>query len=682
MCSYHIAILSYIPDLLLLFINNHFQKRDMSLSDKRNASKFPEEAISKRSRKQEESDSDQDSEEASTILQESTKSWNTPQGQYNIQVKLYKNFDFEDDLRYVYAKLTLNQKQIGNMSGSIISRPTRYSFFEVGDSSQELNELTLMFCDAEGRCNRIDTGLNPTNVYQGGFFHIEKVEIDVEQKGHDLGLRLLSEVFTMLKDTWVIAVLKACPLNDHFLSRMNIDLDNEEDNTRIRHATEEAKEKIGRHWARLGFQQAGRNRNQCCKWYLTSDHYWNNVVDASNDNCKWRTKEAVKDLDIFKPPPTHHAQGADQELADLIHKRDTMDKTTLKSKIDHLIRKCGATLYGSRVLFILAANEEHTADTNNNDTMDLLSTLIQYNPSDVQKMDENNNTPLHIAASKMNLAVMKCLVHNGADKNTKNEDDHTPLQCLETSIRNIQDFSATFGLGNFIQQSQMEKQLQCLLLLMKDSEKRQLIDGWMSPRMLLALKISAELGYDKIGELDGVSFQQFKPTPLSECCGFGGIHRIEHIPPNTLCAHNPDGLYKSFVDGWQIVWGAIMTLLQRNLVPTKARVENEILRLCSEQNLRKWQHFKDKGGKIEYALDAILYQTRNVCVDGDDGWEYDTFEDEFNALDANPLDLAFDLARVKIFELTDENMNQQPRGPYRYVFEDEEDEEGNDYSDY
>ena len=648
MCSYHIAILSYIPDLLLLFINNHFQKRDMS----------------------------------STILQESTKSWNTPQGQYNIQVKLYKNYEFKDDLRDVHAKLTLNQKQIGNMSGSIISRPTRYSFFEIGDFSQELNELTLMFCDAEGRCNRIDTGLNPTSVYRGGFFHIERVEIDVEQKGHDLGLRLVSEVFTMLKDRWVIAVLKACPLNDHFLSRMNIDLDNEEDNTRIRHATEEAKEKIGRHWARLGFQQAGRNRNQCCKWYLTSNHYWNNVVDSSNDNCKWRTKEAVKDLDIFKPPPIYHAQGADQELADLIHKRNTMDKAILKSKIDHLIRKRGATLYGSRVLFILAANEDHTADTNNNDTMDLLSTLIQYNPSDVQKVDENNNTPLHIAASKMNLAVMKCLVHNGADKNTKNEDDRTPLQCVETSIRDIQDFSATFGLANFNKQSQMEKQLQCLLLLMKDSEKRQLIDGWMSPRMLLALKISAELGYDTIGyDSYGVSFQKYKPTPLSECCGFGGIHRIEHIPPNTLRAHNPDGLYKSFVDGWQIVWGAIMTLLQRNLVPTKARVENEILRRYSYDS-RKWQHFKDKGGKIEYALDAILYQTRNVCVDGDDGWEYDTFEDEFNALDANPLDLAFDLARVKILELTDENMNQQPRGPYRYVFEDEEDEEGDEYSDY
>ena len=139
----------------------------MSSSNERNASELPHEAVSKRS-KQDESESDQDSEEANTILQETSKSWNTPQGQYNIQIKLYINYEYPDDLKDVYAKLTLNQKQIGNMSGSIISRPTRYSFFEIGDSSQELNELTLIFCDANGSCNRIGTGLEPTSVYRGG----------------------------------------------------------------------------------------------------------------------------------------------------------------------------------------------------------------------------------------------------------------------------------------------------------------------------------------------------------------------------------------------------------------------------------------------------------------------------------------------------------------------------------
>lgn len=307
----------------------------------------------------------------------------------------------------------------------------------------------------------------------------------------------------------------------------------------------------------------------------------------------------------------------------------------------------------------------------------------QDEASESDQDSEEANTILQETSKSLNTPQGQYNIQIKLYKNYEYPDDLKDVYAkLTLNQKQIGNMSG----GNFNKPSQMEKQRQCLLLLMKDSEKRQLIDGWMSPRMLLALKISAELGYYMIGDLDGVSFQQFKPTPLSDCCALFGIHRMEHIPPTTLRAYNPDGLYKSFVDGWQIVWGAIMTLLQRNLVPTKARVENEILRLCCEQRYsydsRKWQHFKDKGGKIEYALDAILYQNRNVCVDGDDGWEYDIFEDQFNALDATPLDLAFDLARVKILELTDENMNQQPRGPYRYVFKDEEDEDGDEYADY
>jgi hypothetical protein len=181
---------------------------------------------------------------------------------------------------------------------------------------------------------------------------------------------------------------------------------------------------------------------------------------------------------------------------------------------------------------------------------------------------------------------------------------------------------------------------------------------------------------------------KYKPTPLSKCYGIFGIDRIEFIPPDILYSHNPDGLYKSFADGWRMAWGAIMKLLQRGIVPTKSRVEDAIDQLCHNRyddfDYRKWQHFLSKGGKVEYALDAILVQTKNVCVHGDDGWEYGMFEDDFNALDATPFDLAFDLARVKCLELTDENMREQPMGPYRANFRDNEecDDEDFDESDY
>lgn len=264
-------------------------------------------SLNKRNKSELQSDSDQDSDEGANhsrnLPRETKVSWNTPQGQYNIKINFCKDREIGNDHKHVYAKLTLNEKHIGNMSGSIISRPTSYdySFFEIADfHSQELYDLSRMFCDANGRCTI--TGLDPSCIYRGGFFHIESVQIDMDHKGYDLGLRLLSEALSDCKDMWVIAVLNAGPLKDHYWSRMNIDLHNEEDKGKIHDATEEAKEKIGRHWARLGFQQAVQarwNQNQYNAWYLTSNHYWNNIPISSSNNCKWKNKEAVKDLDIY-----------------------------------------------------------------------------------------------------------------------------------------------------------------------------------------------------------------------------------------------------------------------------------------------------------------------------------------------------------------------------------------------
>ena len=82
-----------------------------------------------------------------------------------------------------------------------------------------------------------------------------------------------------------------------------------------------------------------------------------------------------------------------------------------------------------------------------------------------------------------------------------------------------------------------------------------------------------------------------------------------------------------------------------------------------------------KGGKIEYALDALFSVTQNVLVDGDDGWEYDTFKDAIEAHPATPFDGAFDVARVKCFGITNGNFGEQPKGPYQHKFDDDNDDD-------
>lgn len=196
-----------------------------------------------------------------------------------------------------------------------------------------------------------------------------------------------------------------------------------------------------------------------------------------------------------------------------------------------------------------------------------------------------------------------------------------------------------------------------------------LVDGWLSPRMMYMLECTAESVSTCLGDID--IFTKFRPTPLAKCCClWSGIHRIDYIPTEVL-QRNSQGLYKSFADGWEIAWRAILQLIMRKEAPTTSRVQNEICRMNCD--LRKWSHFVEKGGKIEYAIDALLDITKNVVINGDDGWEYCDYKEKIEALPATPFDKSFDLAKVKCLEITNENFRNQPQGPYRHNFDSDDD---------
>jgi hypothetical protein len=88
-------------------------------------------------------------------------------------------------------------------------------------------------------------------------------------------------------------------------------------------------------------------------------------------------------------------------------------------------------------------------------------------------------------------------------------------------------------------------------------------------------------------------------------------------------------------------------------------------------DLRKYYHFVQRGGKIEYALDALINVCNNIhTTKGDDGWMYDLYQDEIEAHPATPLDSFYDLARLKCFEING-NLILHPRGPYNHNFDDD-----------
>eukprot|EP00588_Corethron_pennatum_P004892 CAMPEP_0194286388 /NCGR_PEP_ID=MMETSP0169-20130528/32440_1 /TAXON_ID=218684 /ORGANISM="Corethron pennatum, Strain L29A3" /LENGTH=229 /DNA_ID=CAMNT_0039032803 /DNA_START=54 /DNA_END=743 /DNA_ORIENTATION=+ len=207
-----------------------------------------------------------------------------------------------------------------------------------------------------------------------------------------------------------------------------------------------------------------------------------------------------------------------------------------------------------------------------------------------------------------------------------------------------------------------------------------LLDGWMSPRMKKMLHLTAELeqgGFDDSAHL----FRRGEPTALAECCG--SFHRLEYIPLAVL-QRDPRGIFRSFHDGYAFCFGAIAALLGRNQIPTPGRIEEEIVVNSHRYDYRKFRFYLDKGGRTEFALYAVIQITQNVMVNGDDGWEYDMFQSDIEALPASPMDRRFEAARFMCVERSG-GVVQERTGPFREVtlYEggggDESEEEDHDY---
>ena len=148
-----------------------------------------------------------------------------------------------------------------------------------------------------------------------------------------------------------------------------------------------------------------------------------------------------------------------------------------------------------------------------------------------------------------------------------------------------------------------------------------LIDGWLSPGMGKTLLITAEINSDDILEY-GREFQARQVMPLSGGCDFLGICCIEYIPTDVL-KRNTSGLYRSFIDGWGAIFGVCARILGLGLSPTVQRIRDALSLGISGSHFDKryYQYFVEKGGRIEFALDAILNIIENVLKNGDDGWE-------------------------------------------------------------
>jgi hypothetical protein len=193
---------------------------------------------------------------------------------------------------------------------------------------------------------------------------------------------------------------------------------------------------------------------------------------------------------------------------------------------------------------------------------------------------------------------------------------------------------------------------------MSEDSKQLLIDEWLSPRMREMLTITAniESNWYLKGPLGRCcKFVPCQAKPLEECCAKrGGIRRIEYIPDHVL-RDNADGFFQSFAESWEGLFHTCHSLLERGKAPYVAEVDDREMH-GSLRSTSKYAHFKQKGGKVSFALDAIIDLTEKALVGDDEGavvWKYD---DHRAAIEAHPetlLDRCFDIARWMLIDRGD-----------------------------
>jgi hypothetical protein len=543
---------------------------------------------------------------------------------YLLKLSLHQHFE-NTTVKEVKAKLVVPGAKgkpddvVGSLEGTLLRRPDR-NFFETADEiSQELQELSVTFCNSRGVADRIkhpSLREYPSAVNGGGFLQIYSFEIRPDHQKKDLGLRMVHEMLVFLRGEWTLAVMVPVPLGRRLRKWQDPNQLPEEsrdpfcEDTPAEKAAYAAQElKIRRHVCRMGFKQAGRTRALQSFFFLTSGSYLPRGSDPTTPMDQWVSKEEAGGIDVFVAPEIQTPTGLDEELKNALMQpvRTGNSNDVLIRSLEDLVGR-GASISRAGAMHIAAANWERLGPP-------ILRELVRLG-GDVDGPDESGNTPLHVAATVMAVSSIECLLACGASRTRQTNDGDTPLMCCEKASQSHNDFRAAMGMNLAPREMDIIPKYQSMTLLMDQTLRTSLIEGWLSPRMREMLKITAEIEGDQLSDCEFYDVERFIPTELRQ----GDL---------------PD----YFIKGLGIVFETVARLLRAGRVPTVDRIKSSAL-----QSTQHFTRMLAAGGKVEFALDALLNMTETVLIDGDGVWEYEVFKDQVEAHPSTPLDGSFDIA--------------------------------------
>ncbi|GLB40821.1 hypothetical protein LshimejAT787_0900360 [Lyophyllum shimeji] len=312
--------------------------------------------------------------------------------------------------------------------------------------------------------------------------------------------------------------------------------------------------------------------------------------------------------------------------------------------------------------------------------VDVINTSYQSDPASIHTADASGFTPIHVALSIANAHATRALLQLGVApdlQSAENARGVTPLEGLAAQMRSAREFVETV-VGEW--KGHAEEMLRCEFMARRamglptaaDTEDAYVAQrkygctcgvcagGWLSKRMRFRLNFQAGMSKDMMDQ-EMSRFKRGVPheDPTSLC-----DNASDYLPP-----HLHQSVFKTFYVGYQSVFFAIYLLLETTDLPlSKAAIAQ---RVAGEEGAR---FFFGKGGKIEYAFDAITDVAREQSPLGDSAFEESFGEDkEYASLPKCENDLEFDLVRRMIG--LDPKMKW---GPYDGEGEGEDDDDDDD----
>ena len=502
-------------------------------------------------------------------------------------------------------------EEIGYLKGYLISRPSS-DFFDVCDAiTSELQELSVYFCQSDGtatRCNnpKLQTD-SPLAVSRGGFFNIELVEVKPEYQGNDYGLMMIHEALFFLENRWTLAVMM--PGSSNFPKWKN---------DRSRAGRGNAGTKLGVYFTRMGFVQASSTRIGCGYWFLTRELYYNQVPNdsipptrACADEAKrqWISKEDSSQIELFPPQKlSHHLTGKNQELSLAIQRNDL-------SRVEELVQ-AGASIDDTHGLHFAVVNAGRISPA-------ILPKLIELG-GDVNHSGQDGYRPLHEAGVRYNVRDIQVLIAAGADTLAKTDEGQTAIDLIRSQCHETGDSPNCRSICTSVREFDVMPPYETILALMTSDEKAKLVDGWMTPKLFYLMKHHAGTQIDDLLELIG-----------------GYSPRLMFIPESVL-KNYPYGQYYPCLEAFSFCFEKICEIMEDGRAPTVDRI---VERLRSRPI---YEDFVSKGGKVEYALDLLLYAAKYDSEDILEDHRYMYGSDTSCLQESSHLDGMFELARFML----------------------------------